>query len=109
MVIVVSTTYFPSDKCAEVGKKYLEQVKKFPVDRSLEKSLVPVAVKSTKDGMKAISVAEVKDGKFKEYMARIYANLLDYFEGIEGYRVEIEVYMSGVEALPIVGLKMPDL
>ena len=108
MVIVVTTTYFPSEKCADVGKKYLEQVKKFPLDRSLEKALVPVAFKTTKDGMKAITVAEIKDGKFKEYMTSAYANILDYF-AIQGYRVEIEVYMSGVEALPLVGLKMPEL
>ena len=108
MVIVVTTTYFPSESSAEVGKKYIEQVKKFPPDRSLEKLLVPVAVKTTKKGMKGITVAEVKDGKFKEYIARSYANLLGYFE-IKGYRVEIEVYMSGVEALPLVGLKMPEL
>ena len=104
----MSTTYFPAGKSAEVGKKYLEVVKKFPVDRSIEKLILPVAVRTTTNGMKAISIAEVKDGKFKEYMKRFYQNILEYFD-IEGYTVDFEVFMSGVEALPLVGLEMPEL
>ena len=108
MVLVVATTYFPAEKSTEVGKKYLEVVKKFPTDRSIDKPIVPVAVRTTSKGMKAISVSEVKDGKFKEYMKRFYQNILEYFE-IEGYKVDFEVYMSGAEALPLVGLEMPEI
>ena len=51
---------------------------------------------------------EVKDGKFKEYMKRFYQNILEYFD-IEGYKVDFEVFMSGAEALPLVGLEMPEV
>ena len=108
MVIVVATTYFPAGKSAEVGKKYLEVLKKFPTDRSIDKPILPVGVRTTSNGMKAISVTEVKVGKFKEYMKRFYQNILEYFD-IEGYKVDFEVFMSGAEALPLVGLEMPEV
>ncbi|MFX0019507.1 MAG: hypothetical protein ACFFAK_05815 [Promethearchaeota archaeon] len=104
----MSTTHFPANRSSEVGKKYLEVVKKFPTDRSLEKVILPVAVRTTTNGMKAISIVEVKDGKFKEYMKRFYQNILEYFD-IEGYTVDFEVFMSGAEALPLVGLEMPEI
>ena len=108
MVVVVSTSYFPVAKSAEVGKKYLEVLKKYPPDRTLSKVILPVAVRVTPDGMKAFSISEVKDGKFKEFMRLVYEQILLYSE-IEGYRSEVEVYMSGTEALPLVGLDMPEL
>ena len=63
--------------------------------------------KVTPDGMKAFSVSEVKEGKFTEFMKLAYEQILLYSE-IEGYRSEIEVFMSGTEALPLVGLEMPE-
>ena len=39
MVVVVSTTYFPAAKSAEVGKKYLEVLKKYPPDRTISKQI----------------------------------------------------------------------
>lgn len=103
----MSTSYFPAAKSAEVGKKYLEVVKKYPPDRSISKIILRVAVRITPDGMKAFTISEVKEGKFNEYMKLAYEQILLYSD-IEGYRSEIEVYMSGAEALPLVGLEMPD-
>jgi len=108
MVVVVSTSYFPVAKSAEVGKKYLEVLKKYPPDRTLSKVILRVAVRVTPDGMKAFTISEVKDGKFKEYISLVYEQILLYSD-IEGYRSEVEVYMSGTEALPLVGLEMPEL
>ena len=103
----MTTTYFPVASSAKVGKKYVEVLKKFPVDRSIEKLILPTAIKTTHNGWKAISITEVKDGKFKEYMKRFYRNVLGYLE-IEGYKVDFEVFMSGAEALPLVGLEIPE-
>lgn len=107
MVIVMSTAYFPADKSEEVGKKYIEVTKKFPPDRSISKPILRVGVRVTTDGMKVITISEVKEGKFSEFMNRIYQQVLIYSE-IEGYRTEQEVFMSGTEAMPLVGLKMPE-
>ncbi len=107
MVVVMSTSYFPAAKSAEVGKKYLEILKKYPPDRSISKIILRVAVRVTPDGMKAFSISEVKEGKFNEFMKLAYEQILLYSE-IEGYRSDIEVFMSGAEALPLVGLEMPE-
>lgn len=107
MVVVMSTSYFPAAKSAEVGKKYLEVLKKYPPDRSISKPILRVAVRITPDGMKAFTISEVKEGKFNEYMKLVYEQILLYSE-IEGYRSEVEVFMSGTEALPLVGLEMPE-
>ena len=108
MVMVVSTSWFPTSKSAEVGKKYLEVLKQFPRDKTISKVIIPVGVRTTSDGMKAFSVSEIKEGKLKEFMDLAYKQILIYSE-IEGYKTEMEFYLSGVEALPLVGLKMPEL
>ncbi len=108
MVMVVSTSWFPTNKSAEVGKKYLEILKQFPRDKTISKVIIPVGVRASSDGMKAFSVFEIKEGKLKEFMDLAYKQILIYSE-IEGYKTEMEFYMSGVEALPLVGLKMPEL
>lgn len=107
MVIVVSTAYFPANKSAEVGKTFLEVDKQFPVDKNLSKVLVRAAVRITPEGMKTMVVSEVKEGKVREFLERVYKQLLIYSK-IEGYRSNLEVFMSGVEALPLIGLKMPE-
>ena len=108
MVMVVSTSWFPTSKSAEVGKKYLEVLKQFPPNKAISKVLIPVGVRTTPDGMKSFSISEIKEGKLKEFMNLAYKQILIYSE-IEGYRTEMEFYMSGIEALPLVGLEMPEL
>ena len=108
MVMVVSTSWFPASKSSEVGKKYLEVLKQFPRDKTISKVIVPVGVRTTTEGMKSFTISEVKEGKLKEFMDRVYKQILIYSE-IEGYKTEMEFYLSGVEALPLVGLKMPEL
>ena len=108
MVMVVSTSWFPTSKSAEVGKKYLEVLKQFPPDKTISKVIVRVGVRTTPEGMKSFSISEVKEGKLKEVMDLAYKQILIYSE-IEGYKTEMEFYMSGAEALPLVGLKMPEL
>jgi len=108
MVMVVSTSWFPTSKSAEVGKKYLEVLKQFPPDKTISKLIVRVGVRTTPEGMKAFSISEVKEGKLKEFMNIAYKQILLYSE-IEGYRNDMEYYMSGAEALPLVGLEMPEL
>ena len=104
----MSTSYFPAAKSAEVGKKYLEVLKKYPPDRSISKIILRVAVRVTPDGMKAFTISEVKEGKFNEFMKLAYEQILLY-SGIEGYRSDVVVFMSGTDAFPLVGLEMPEL
>lgn len=108
MVLVMTTSYFPANKAAEAGKNYLEGLKKIPRDKSLAKTILPVGARVTQDGVKAISIAEVKEGKFIEYMENVHKRLLFYSGQMEEYRVEVEVFMSGAEALSLVGLEPPE-
>ena len=66
----MSTSYFPGDKAEEVGKKYLEIIKKYPPDRTLSKPVLRVGVRTTADGFKAITISEVKEGKFNNKFIR---------------------------------------
>ena len=107
MVMIVTTTWFPVGKSSEVGKIYLEILKQFPPDKTISKAIVRVGVRTTKDGMKSFSIYEIKEGKLKEFMDNYYKQILMFSE-IEGYRSEMEFYMSGAEALPLIGLDMPE-
>ncbi len=40
-------------------------------------------------------------------MKRSYTEYLEYSR-IEGYRIEIEVFLTGIDAMPLVGLTMTE-
>ena len=106
MVLIVITSWFPIDKANEVAKKYIEVFKKYPPDESLGKGLT-TAFKVTKEGIKAIGIAEVVKGKVEEYIARATVSTQEYAR-IEGFRYEVEMFMDITEALAVVGLKPPE-
>ena len=107
MVLIVSTSSFPLSKAKAVANKYVEISKKFPIDKSLEKPILRLATRVYKDRIETISITEVKEGKYEELMKRIIAQQLLY-ENIEGLKFKSDTYFSGVEALPMVGLQMPE-
>ncbi len=106
MVLMINTTYFPPGKAAEVGKKYIEALKKLPPDRSISKTLVTGA-SSTTLGIKVSGISEVKKGKVAEAYARTSEFDL-MFADVEGFRYEIETVMDITEAMPVVGLQAPE-
>jgi hypothetical protein len=108
MVVVFIQTWWPHGLSEEVGKAYIEVMKKYPVDKSLYKPTLSACVRATGDGFKGIAVDEIKDGKFNEAMDLIYRRMLMFGNLVKDLRYEVEVYMSGVEAMPMVGLKMPE-
>jgi len=108
MVIVMVTAWFPHAKASEAGKMFIETSKKFPEDKSLSKQLLNNAVSATKEGYKVISASEVKEGKLKEYTAKLHKFLIFVAQGIEGYKYKVETMSSIVEAMDILGLKPPE-
>lgn len=64
------------------------------------------AVRSVKDGMKVISIGEAEKGKFEEAYNVAIRRELEFY-GIEGFRYEIETFLTTEEALPFIGLEMP--
>jgi len=105
MVIIMMTAWYPQGKATEVAKKYLEVVQKIPY-KSFEKLLVPVGTKGVKDGIKVISITEVEKGKLEEAYNLAVRRMVEFF-GIEGFRHELEIFLTGEEAMPLIGLKMP--
>jgi len=106
MVYLLATVWFPPHKGEEVGKKFLEIAKKFPEDRSLGKSVLDGALMRTKDGIKAITISEVKEGKLDVRLARI-SEILALYSEIEGVNSRVDTMATLIESLEIVGLKPP--
>ena len=104
----MTTVWIPHAKASQAGKLFLEAMKKFPDDRSLAKNLLNNAVSATKKGYKVYIADEIKEGKLKEYLAQANKQLLFFAENMEGYIYEIEVLSSLVEAMAILGLKVPE-
>jgi hypothetical protein len=106
MVLLVTENWWPANKSAEVGKKYLEAMKKYPDDKSVEKPILRSAVWTTCEGMHSITVSSVLPGKVKEVMDIAYNRLL-MLSIIEGYRFEIHVAYDLAEGMPLIGLSAP--
>lgn len=100
------TSWCPTSKAEEVGKKYLE-VRKTPIDRSIMKRVVAMAMRMIKEGIRNTAIYDVKPGKVEEALADMTKRMLA-FSVIEGYEYEMEVLISGTEAMPLVGLQMPE-
>ncbi len=107
MVIIVTTSNVPYGKEKELAEKYLEVLKKYPLDRSLEKPLLRLGAKATEKGIEVISITEAKEGKYEELIKRI-TNMNLAYSDVPGYYYKIETYLSGAEALPMIGLSMPE-
>jgi hypothetical protein len=107
MVIVLSTTRVPISKVKEVGKRYLEVTKKFPTDKTLGKEILRLAGRITGDEIEVIGLTEVKEGKYDEYLERSTKIQLMYAD-IEGIKFKVDLFLSGVKAMPLVGFEMPE-
>ena len=103
---IVAETWFPAKKAVEVGKLYLEMMKKYPDDRSIAKPIIQSSIRSVKDGIHALGVSSIKPGKVKEAMD-LLSNRLLMMASIEGYVYEIYITYDIVEAMPLVGLQAP--
>ena len=107
MILIVSTTRFPVSKAKEVSQRYIEVAKKYPPDRSLEKVVLRMDARVIGNEIESISVTEIKEGKYEEVLKRATEQQLLYFD-IEGMNFKVETFFSGVEAMPMIGLEMPE-
>jgi hypothetical protein len=107
IVIVVSITSIPYDKTKEVAKLFVEVSKKLPVRKDLEKPILRMAARISKGGLKTISITEVKDGKYNEFMKHLSQVEMEYFK-IEGVKFDVKTYLSGIDAMSLVGMEMPE-
>ena len=108
MPYVIVTSKFPLNKANEAAKIYVKSLQEFrKAQRALTKELVPNAIKATDDGIEAIGVHDVKEGKLEEFLL-LQQNYMVKFHDIEGYKYSIEVRFKVTEALEMIGMKMPE-
>ena len=106
MVLFVATVIFPHAKANKVAKKNIELIQKYPVDPSLGEGLV-IGVKATLEGIKAMFIGDVKKGKVEEFIERVAKQYQETALEIDGYRYQIETYMTIPEAYKILGMEPP--
>ena len=104
-MLIVSESWFPANKSAEIGKIYLEVMKKYPDDRSISK-VIARSINTEKEGIHTLVISAVKPGKVKEAMD-ITTNRLLMLSSIEGYQFQIYVAYELAEAMPLVRLQAP--
>ena len=60
MPYIVSTSWYPTHKNDEAVKTYMEAIAKYPPSKIPGKLIVPVAVTTTKKGIKTMRIREIK-------------------------------------------------
>ena len=99
---------FPPEQAEAISKIYVSNIKEErAVLRPLCKEIIPNAVKATTEGMSVIGVWDVKEGKLEDALVEHQKQLLRYHV-IPGYRYKIEVRFNVVEAIEMLGMKMPE-
>ncbi len=100
---IIVTSLYPNDKVKEVANMYLKMVTKYPDDASVCTSVVPVAVRSTLQGMRVMSIQEVKKGKL-EAASALTINRMHMFNDIQGYKWTMKNFLNIEEALKSIGM-----
>ena len=107
MPYVVTTIWFPPQKSREIGQKALEVIKKVAGDKYVGKNVIPGALMRTKDGIKGITIAEIKEGQLEAAIAQAN-DMIEMYSEVEGVNAQIDIMNSIAEGLSSVGLKMPE-
>ncbi|MFW9951744.1 MAG: hypothetical protein ACFFKA_16635 [Candidatus Thorarchaeota archaeon] len=105
MVLIIAKVIFPHTKSSEVAKKNIDLMRKYPLDRSLGKTIV-IGIKPTLGGMRVLAVIEPNKGKIEDYMERL-VKIYQEFSYIEGYRYELDTYFEVAEAYKVFGMELP--
>ena len=107
MLYVLGIAKFPVSKAKEVSKLWIKEAKENPPDRTISKPILRIAGRITGDIVDSISLTEVKEGKYEEYLKGLTTGLIKYAD-IEGFEFKHKVYLSAVDTLPMIGLEMPE-
>ena len=104
----MSTSWIPPQQARKYGKRALEALKKYPPDKTLYKTLVLGATTINKEGIRSVSIYEVKEGQTKKAILLTTQRALFLAEEIDGYKYKIETCLSAAEALGVISLQLPD-
>ena len=106
-VLIVTQHWWPHGNSEEVGKGYLDVMKKFPDDKSITKPILRSAIWAEQEGMCSITVSAIQAGKTKEAVETAMKRLLMISKNVEGFRYIIRIANDLVEGMPIIGLQAP--
>ena len=98
---------YPYSKATEVGQAYLKTRKESGLKAATAKRVVPVAARATTEGFEVYAIYDVKPGKVEEALLILTKSMLAYGD-IEGYKYQIDTLLSGSEAMPLIGMEMPE-
>ncbi|NVM52729.1 MAG: hypothetical protein HWN66_03415 [Candidatus Helarchaeota archaeon] len=105
MVYIVVTAWFPPEKQAENLKISLSLMQKYPPRPELGEVAAQM-VSVDEDGIKAMNIYKVKEGKYEESLMLV-AKMMSEYWGIEDYRYTIRTWVTQEEAFAVIGQKMP--
>ena len=96
---------YPPHKATEIGEIFVK------VSSSLPKMLKRVAgspyASSTENGITVYNLLKIKDEDLAEGIRQLTKYLSQYY--IEGFRYRVEIVLPAAEALPLIGIKPPEL
>jgi hypothetical protein len=93
MVYIVVKSFFPTHQNETVNARNIEMMTKFPPDNSLAEPIVPLAARATKEGIEAMGINLVKEGKFDEALIRT-GRAMAMFNDIEGFEYSLEIWVT---------------
>ena len=105
MPYLITTSLYPNEKAPEVGARYLEALVLYPPDEDIGAEIVPAAVKSSHQGIKVLSISEIKEGKLDAAYTRA-TNMMVMFQNIPGFVYTVEVHLKVEEAMSAIGMDM---
>ena len=100
MVYVVLKSFYPTHKGEEIGKIYMEMLKKYPPDESVAESLVRSAGRPSEKGSEAMSIYKVKEGQFDK-LAKNIMGAMSMYNNIEGFGWTVELWATQEEIMAV--------
>ena len=102
-MFLVTTVLYPPDKSIVAAEKFIEvTAKELP---PFLKRLQILGDSRMDKGMKVLSIYEAEDARIKESIIEL-TKMYMQFNGIEGFRYEIEPMLTTKEALAVLGMKI---
>ena len=101
-MFLVTTVIYPPDKSIVAAEKFIEvTAKELP---PFLKRLQVLGDYRMDKGMKVLSIYEADDARIKESIIEL-TKMYMQFNGIEGFRYEIEPMLTVKESLAVLGMK----
>ncbi len=99
-MFLVTTVVYPPDKSIVVAEKFIEVTDK-PLPPFI-KRLQVLGDSRIDQGVKVLSVYEVEDARIKDGIIEL-TKMYVQFNGIEGFKYEIETMLTAQESLAVLG------